>query len=121
MDLDVTSLIADIKTAATGVLNQDLPAIKGFSEQQLEAMANQAKVVAAGIATGQITPALQSYFLDQLKQMAVTFMQTLVGLTLATIQALWNAVVGSIWGWLSKATGVDFSAPSFAETPFANA
>lgn len=113
-NVDVSQLVGNIKTAVAGVVGQDVPAIQGFAEQQLQMLADQAKVVAAGIATGQISEALRQNFLDQLKVMTQTFVQTLAGLIMVTIEKLWNAVAGAVWGWLSTVTGVNFSTPSLA-------
>lgn len=110
-DFDVGAVVAQIKTEATGILSKNIQLVEGFSEQQLEAMAAQAALIADGILTGRIRPALRDYFLDQLKQSAANLLRVLVGVALVTLERLWNAVVGALWGALSRATGIGFIAP----------
>jgi len=106
MALDIDQLIADIKNTATDILNKDVETVRGFSNRQLSGIANQTALIAMGIATGQITEATRDFFLDQLVELARNFANTLVGLTLVTIEKLWNAVVGVIWNAISKATNI---------------
>ena len=110
MALDVNQLISDIKGTASQILTKDVTNIRGFSNRQLAGIANQAALVASGIASGDITPATQDFFLDQLIELAHNFVNTLVGLVIATIEALWNAVVSVIWKAISSATGITLPA-----------
>jgi len=110
MALDINQLIADIKNTATDILNKDVETVRGFSSRQLTGIANQTALIAAGIATGQITEATRDFFLDQLVELARNFANTLVGLTLVTIEKLWNAVVSVIWNAISKATNIQIPA-----------
>jgi hypothetical protein len=118
-DFDIAGLIGQIKTEATAILGHNLEMAKDFSEEQLEAMATQAKIIAGGIATGQIRPQLQTFFLDQLKQSAVNFVRVLVGIALVTLEQLWNSVVNALWGALGKATGLTLTPPSWGESGLA--
>jgi len=111
MNIDVGQLVNDMKDAATGVLTQDISAIQGFSERQLQAIALQAHVVASGIATKNISEDLQDFFLDGLKDMVTSFTKTLRGLVMVTIEKIWNAVVGVLWNTISKVAGVTLPAP----------
>ena len=54
MSIDISQLITDMKDAATTVLGKDVSTIRGFSKRQVEAIAQQAVLVEAGIANGQI-------------------------------------------------------------------
>ncbi|MFV3130716.1 hypothetical protein [Niveispirillum sp. KHB5.9] len=114
--INVPALIDQIKTSASAILGQNIENAQGFSQDQLAAMAQQAETIAGGIATGEIRPSLQQFFLDQLKQSAQNFVRVLVGLALVTVEQLWNSVVNSLWGALSAATGLNFTAPAWTES-----
>src|SRR5262245_3380031 len=111
-DIDVSKLVGDIKKAATGVLKQDVSALRGFSDRQVQAIAQQAKSVAAGIASGEITEATRDFFLDGLEDLALNFAKTLRGLMTVTIEKVWNAVVAVLWKALSTATGIVIPTPT---------
>lgn len=103
--LDVNQLVADIKTAATGVLKKDVTELRGYSEDRLEAMAKQAKFIAEGIASGDITDNTREFFLESLEDDIKNFANTLRGLVLVTIEKVWNAIVEVVWGAIGKAAG----------------
>jgi hypothetical protein len=112
--LDVNAVVTAIRDAASNILNTDVAAFKGFSERQVQAIAQQAKLVAAGIATGQITDETRDFFLDGLKDMALSFANTLAGLVAVTIEKIWNAVVGVLWKAISDAAGIALPIPNLA-------
>lgn len=114
MSIDVGQLVSEIKTAANGVLTADIATVKGFSERQLQAIALQTHVVASGIATRNISPELQDFFLDGLKDMVSSFTRTLKGLVAVTIEKIWNAVVGVVWNAISTAIGSVLPVPKAA-------
>ncbi|MBP6897034.1 MAG: hypothetical protein KBC94_21670 [Pseudacidovorax sp.] len=111
MALDVGQLANDMHTAASKVLNTDVSSLRGFSDRQLKAIAQQAELVATGIATGQITSETHEFFLDGLEDMALSFAKTLRGLVMVTIEKVWNAIVDVLWTAISKATGLTLVAP----------
>ena len=110
--INVSDLVNDIKTAATQILEKDITSLRGFSERQVKAIAQQAELVATGIATGEITDETRDFFLDSLEDMALNFAKTLRGLLLVTIEKVWNAIVGVIWKAISSATGIALPTPS---------
>lgn len=113
MTLDINQLMTDIKTTANTLLNQDLTTLRGFSDRQLKALALQAKLVADNIAAGDIDADLRDFFLDSLEDMALNFVKTLRGLVMVTIEKLWNAIVGVIWGAINAAVpGLGLIVPS---------
>ena len=114
MALDVDAVVTAIKDAASNILNTDIATFKGFSERQAKTMAQQAKLVATGIATGEITAETQDFFLDGLKDMALSFANTLAGLVVVTIEKIWNAVVGVLWNAISDAAGIALPIPHLA-------
>jgi hypothetical protein len=112
MSIDVNQLMEDMKNAASQVINQDVAVLRGFSERQLKALAKQAELIAKGVVSGDIDDDLRDFFLDSLEDMALNFAKTLRGLLMVTIEKVWNAVVGVLWGAISAATGIDLAAPS---------
>jgi hypothetical protein len=111
MSIDVTQLVNDIKNAASQVLNKDVSTLRGFSERQVKAIAQQTAFVEAGILTGGITDETKDFFLDSLEDMALNFVKTLRGLMMVTIEKVWNAVIGVIWKAIESATGIILPTP----------
>lgn len=109
--IDINQLVSDRKSAASAVLKADVTTFRGFSERQLKAIAQQADLVAIGIATGQITEETEQFFLDSLEDMALSFAKTLRGLLMVTIEKVWNAIVGVLWNAISKAANVMLPVP----------
>ncbi|MOA34693.1 hypothetical protein D3C78_1560810 [compost metagenome] len=110
--IDLEALVTDMKLAASGVLKTDVATLRGFSERQLKAIAQQANLVATGIATKQITKETEQFFLDSLEDMALSFVKTLRGLLTATVEKVWNAIVGVLWNAISKAANVMLPVPA---------
>ena len=111
MTINIEQLGADIRDISTQILNHDVTTIRGFSERQIKAIAQQASYVAAGIAAGEITEETRDFFLDGIEDMVMNFVKTLRGLTSVTIENIWNAVVGVIWKAISTATGIVLPSP----------
>jgi len=112
MPLDINQLITDIKNTVSDIARKDSSTIRGFSNRQLTGIANQAALVAAGIASGDITDANRGFFLDQLLELAHNFARALVGLLIVTIEKIWNAIVDLIWKAISSVIGAQLPAPS---------
>ncbi len=108
--IDISSLIQQLQTTASQVAQKDITVLQGFSERQIKAIAQQAALVSAGIASGQITEETQEFFLDSLKTMAQSFANTLQGLATVTIEKVWNALVGVLWSAIGTATGISLPA-----------
>lgn len=107
--IDTAQLINDMKDAATGILNKDVTTLRGFSERQITAIAQQSELVALGIASGQITEETREFFLDSIEDMALNFAKTLRGLLMVTIEKVWNALVDVIWKAIEAATGLNLT------------
>ncbi len=107
--IDTTQLINDMKDAATQILNKDVTTLRGFSERQIKAIAQQSELVATGIVSGQITEETREFFLDSIEDMALNFAKTLRGLLMITIEKVWNAIVGVVWNAIEAATGLNLS------------
>ena len=105
-EIDISKLMEDIKSAATEVLDKDVTTLRGFSERQIKAMAQQSALLAKGIAAGEITEETREFFLDSLEDMALNFAKTLRGLLMVTIEKVWNAVVGVLWKSIEAVTGI---------------
>ena len=112
MAIDIGQLMQDMKDAASEVLDKDIATLRGFSERQLKAIAQQAAIVEAGILSGQITDETRDFFLDSLEDMALTFVKTLRGLVMVTIEKTWNAIVGVLWKAISAATNIVLPLPA---------
>ncbi len=109
--LDTNALVVSMQKAASGVLGKDVSTLRGFAQSQLQAIAQQSALVAAGVLDGSITPDLRDYFLDSLEEMARSFANTLAGLMTVVIEQVWNALVKTIWDAIGKATGLTLVAP----------
>ena len=106
MIIDTQILVDDIKSSISKILGKDITTVSGFSSRQLDGIADQTALIASGIASGEITEATRDFFLNQLEELAHNFVNTLVGLIVATIEKLWNAIVSILWKTISKATGI---------------
>ena len=110
--IDVDQLLANLKTVATGIIQQDVTTIEGYSERQLAAMAQQAKWIAAASLTGELSSDMRDFFLNTLKDSAVNFANTLKGLVVITIEKVWNALVGALWTAIGNAIGIPLALPA---------
>src|SRR3954453_20548216 len=111
MALDAGALVQDILGAGKAVLNKDLPALRGFSQQQLESIARQAVLIAQGTLDGSIDAEMRDYLLKSMEEMTRSFVNTLAGLAVVTAEQLWNGIVGVLWGAINKATGLNLFPP----------
>ena len=109
MLVDINGLVDDIKKAASEVLDQDIAALRGFSERQVTALAKQTELLANGMASGDIEEDLLGFFLDSLEDMVLNFANTLRGLMMVTIEKVWNAIVVVLWQTIESATGVELA------------
>ncbi len=114
MALDIDQLMTDMTTAATQVLGSDVTTLRGFSDRQMKAIAQQAAFIEAGIISGQITDETKEFFLDSLENMVLSFVQTLRGLLTATIEKVWNTIVLVIWKAIATVAGITLPTPSHA-------
>jgi hypothetical protein len=111
MAIDVDQLLINMKDAASGVLNKDVTELRGFSERQLKAIAQQAALVEGGILSGQITEETRDFFLDSVEDMVLNFARTLRGLMTITVEKVWNAIVGVLWKAIETGTGIVLPVP----------
>lgn len=111
MGMDVDVVVQTIIKTASDALEQDITQMRGFSERQVKALAMQAALVEAGIATGTITDETREFFLDNLKDMARNFVKTLHGLLAITIEKVWNAVVQLLWTLIAVGAGLASPVP----------
>jgi hypothetical protein len=115
--IDVDQLLANLKTVASGIIQQDVTTIAGYSERQLQAMAQQAKWIAAATISGELSSDMRDFFLNTLKDSAVNFANTLKGLVLVTIEKVWNALVGALWSAIGTAIGSVLQLPAGVTPP----
>ena|SRR5882762_1220879 len=109
--IDVNTLLAGLKTAITGVLQKDVTTIEGYSERQLQAMAQQAKWIAAASLSGELSSDMRDFFLNTLKDSATNFANTLKGLAVITVEKVWNALVGALWTAIGNAINAALPLP----------
>jgi len=105
VNFDIATVVSDIKMAVSGILGKDVSTWRGFAEEQVTALAKQAKLIATGYASGELTDDDTDFFLDGLEAMAENFAQTLRGLVLITIEKVWNAAVGVLHDAIRTALG----------------
>jgi hypothetical protein len=115
--IDADQLLANLKTVASGVIQQDVTTIAGYSERQLAAMAQQAKWIAAATLTGELSSEMRDFFLGQLQDSAINFANTLKGLVIVTVEKVWNALVGALWGAIGGAIGAALPLPGGPTQP----
>lgn len=106
--LDTAALMNSITNVASGIVQRDVTAVRGFAQEQLAALAQQAETVAAMQAAGAFdgNEALRDHFTGQLQAMTRNFARTLQGLAAITAEKLVNAVLDVIAKAISSATGV---------------
>ncbi len=109
MSLDTAQLLLDLQNAASTTLQADVSTYEGFAKRQLEGIAEQTKQLAAGILSGEVSEATRDFFLQDIKDLTKTFVKTLQGLALVTIEKVWNAMVNVLQSALTKATGWNFA------------
>ena len=109
--IDLGTLVAQMQSAATVAIGQDITTLSGFSAQQLQAIAQQAAVVSAGISDGSIAGETRDFFLDNLKEVVRNFVNVLAGMAAITIERTWNAIVRVVWDAIGKATGLALPIP----------
>jgi hypothetical protein len=109
--IDLRALVTQMETAASGVIRRDVTAAGGFSRQQLNDIAELARLIAIGIADGSLADAELDASLEALKESGRSFVNTLAGLTAVTIEETWNAIVRVLWDAIGKATGLALPVP----------
>jgi hypothetical protein len=100
-----------ITSSAKQVTGQDISALAGFSETQLQSLAQQSALVAGMIEANAFTDAEQEFYLDGLNQMTQGFVDTFEQLAELEIEKLYNATVTAIYAAISKLAGVALTAP----------
>lgn len=94
---EISSILTEIKSVTSEILNKDLSKVRGFSKRQLKAIANQTLLIKEGVLSGEIKGDLQKFFEDSLKDMVTNFVNTLKGITAVILEKVWNAIIGVLW------------------------
>ncbi len=110
--IDVPSLVSSIARLASAELGRDVTTIEGFARDQVEGLARQAKLIAAAIASGHLSPSETADALTDLQTTAEDFAATLVGLALVDVEKVWNAAVGALWSAIGTAAGIVLPGPA---------
>ncbi len=114
---DVNTLIANITAAVNGVVQKDLTTYEAYIQRQTRGIAEQAEWIAKSVIAGTIDDNLRDFFLKQLADTSAVFAKTLAGLALITIEKVWNAVVGVVWGAINTAIGALLPFPNLPAQP----
>lgn len=114
LDLNAVSqtFLDGISDAVTSTANKGLATIKGFSESQLNSLAQQSALVAGMIEANVFTSAERDFYLAGLQAMAAGFVKTTAQLLGILVEKLWNAVVGVIWKTISQLARVTLLPPA---------
>ncbi len=103
METNIVTLINEIKEVASNIIEKDVSTLRGFSERQVEAIAQQTIIIKVGILNGDIDEDLKEFFFDGLEAMALNFVNTLKGILSVTIEKIWNAIVETLWRTINSA------------------
>jgi hypothetical protein len=109
--IDVPLLVSSITRTPSAELGRDVATVEGFARDQVEGLAQQARLIAAAIANGQLTESEAGGALADLKATAEDFAATLVGLTVVDVEKVWNAAVGALWTAIETAAGIALPRP----------
>ncbi|CAB3809910.1 hypothetical protein LMG28614_07162 [Paraburkholderia ultramafica] len=107
VDVFAQGISSSVKT----VTGQDIRMLAGFSQTQLQSIAQQSALVAGMIEANAFTVAERKFYLDGLGQMARGFVDTFVQLAEVVIEKLYNAVVNAIYESINGLAGVALVAP----------
>jgi hypothetical protein len=104
---DTTALMSSITDAASGILQQDVTTIRGFAQDQLAQLAQQAEGIAAMQSAGVFdgNDELRDHFTSELQEMTRNFASTLRGIVAVTVEKLVTAILGVIGQAIGAATG----------------
>jgi hypothetical protein len=114
MALDLTQLAGGftdgISNAVKSVTGEDISSIVGFAVQQLRALAQQSALVTGLAEANAFTESERLFYLDGLKQMARSFVDTFEQIATVEIEKIYNAVISAIWQSISKLAGIPLTA-----------
>ena len=99
-------LLRALRDAARAVLDDDLAGLRGFAHAQLDALAQQALYIGAGVADGSIDAPMRRYFLNALREMTRSFVNTLLGLAEIIVERLYNALLDVLWRAVGAMAGI---------------
>jgi hypothetical protein len=98
MDKDVLKIISGIKEIANEILEKDITIVNGFSQRQMEKLAQQTLRVKNAIATGNYSKEKIKFVSEELKRATQNFLNTLIGVVTITIEKILNAVLRFLYG-----------------------
>lgn len=94
--IDTDKLINDSIAAATEVAETDITKVSGFARTQFQAIAENAAGIAADFAAGKLKKEEAELLASRIPQLVKATINTLQGLTLVTIEKVWNAVAATV-------------------------
>ena len=103
---ELKSGASDIVKAASEIGKDSIENINGFSQRQLEGLANHTLIIGKGVANGDLTKEEAKSEFENLKKLTKNFTNVLVGLLAVTIEKIWNAMVKILQGVIKAIAGL---------------
>ena len=92
--------------SATEIGKDGIDDISGFSERQLNGIADQSLLIGEGLKNKDLTTEEAKTEFEDLSTLAKNFANTLVGLLAITIEKIWNAMVKILSGVIKSIAGL---------------
>jgi hypothetical protein len=111
--MDLNKLINDMIGAVSGIAKKDITLIEGFSKSQMQKIAEQTVWFAEADGMGMFdnNKPLRDHFLKGIEEVTRLCAKTLVAIAAITVEKIWNALVGVVWGALDAAVGIALPRP----------
>ncbi|MGO1118142.1 hypothetical protein ACTL6U_05535 [Rhodovibrionaceae bacterium A322] len=95
---NVDQILNDLTESMTAILSTDVKLLRGYSQTKAKTIARFTRLIAEGVAEGEISPAELEDELDELDFMIERFVRNMKALALTTIERLIKVVTGSLYG-----------------------
>ena len=105
IEFDPAAVVNDLLAVIQKQAKSGWQVISAFVSDQSRRMAIQAKWIAESSISGDLKddPDLQKMFTDALADSVLTMAHDVAALTILTVEKVWNAAVGVLWGAINKA------------------
>ncbi|CAB3751794.1 hypothetical protein [Paraburkholderia humisilvae] len=103
--------VNNIASAVRNVAGQDVTTVEGFSQTQLQSLAQQSALITGMIEANEFTDDERDFYLIGLKQMAMGFAQTLIGIVVVEVEKLFNAIITAIYQSINTIAGAALPLP----------
>jgi hypothetical protein len=112
--VNVEDIVASAVAAVTPIIKKDGANISQFAKSQLKLMRDQAIMISEGVLAGEFEGPRKKLLKHHLKMLALigeNFLAALAGISLVTVEKVWNTLVDVVWGALDKAVGFALPRP----------